>query len=90
MLLLFLVCGQAGYVSGHSTFSRAGAVILDRFTGSPSWPGGLGTQEAPKDHFLEFESGPSETLVLEWNTYYDSADEAGVSFLCVCRCVCVT
>jgi hypothetical protein len=71
----------AGYVSGHSTFSRAGAEVLTAMTGSPFFPGGLGVFVAPKDEFLEFENGPSETVTLTWATYYDAADEAGVSRL---------
>jgi len=71
----------AGYVSGHSTFSRAGAEVLTAMTGSPFFPGGLGEFVAPKDEFLEFEDGPSETVTLTWATYYDAADEAGVSRL---------
>ena len=31
----------AGYVSGHSTFSRAAAEVLTAFTGDPFFPGGL-------------------------------------------------
>lgn len=71
----------AGYVSGHSTFSRAGAEVLTAFTGSPFFPGGLGEFVAPQDEFLDFEDGPSETIKLTWATYYDAADEAGVSRL---------
>lgn len=36
----------AGYVSGHSTFSRAAAEVLAAFTGSPYFPGGIGTHTA--------------------------------------------
>ena len=71
----------AGYVSGHSTFSRAAAEVLTAFTGSPFFPGGLGSWFAPKDDFLFFETGPSVDLTLQWATYYDAADEAGISRL---------
>lgn len=71
----------AGYTSGHSTFSRAGAEVLTAFTGDAYFPGGLGTFSAPANAFLEFEQGPSEDVVLEWATYYDASDEAGVSRL---------
>ena len=71
----------AGYVSGHSTFSRAAAEVLALFTGSEYFPGGLGEFVAPKHDFLVFESGPSETLTLQWATYYDASDEAGISRL---------
>ena len=71
----------AGYVSGHSTFSRAAAEVLTRFTGSEYFPGGLGEFVAPAHDYLVFESGPSETIRLQWATYYDAADEAGISRL---------
>lgn len=68
-----------GYTSGHSTFSRAGAEALAAFTGSPYFPGGLGSFTAPAGDFLDFEDGPSETVELQWATYADAADEAGLS-----------
>jgi hypothetical protein len=71
----------AGYVSGHSTFSRAAAEVLARITGSPFFPGGLGEFTAPADDYLVFEVGPGETVVLQWATYYDAADQAGQSRL---------
>jgi len=71
----------AGYTSGHSTFSRAGAEVMAAFTGDTYFPGGLGTFSAPRNAFLEFEQGPSEDIVLEWATYFDASDEAGVSRL---------
>jgi hypothetical protein len=69
----------AGYVSGHSTFSRTAADIITRFTGSPFFPGGLGVHTAPKDNFLVFEVGPKESVQLQWATYRDAADECGLS-----------
>jgi hypothetical protein len=71
----------AGYVSGHSTFSRAAAEVLTAFTGSKFFPGGLGTFVAHRNEYLEFEQGPTETVTLTWATYYDAADEAGISRL---------
>jgi hypothetical protein len=69
----------AGYISGHSTFSRAAAEVLTRFTGDAYFPGGLGTFTAPQDTFLAFEIGPTETVELQWARYYDAADQAGIS-----------
>lgn len=69
----------AGYVSGHSTFSRAAATILTRFTGSEFFPGGLGEFQAQRNEFLVFEEGPSVTLRLQWATYFDAADECSLS-----------
>lgn len=68
-----------GYVSGHSTFSRSAAEILTAFTGSRYFPGGLGTYNFPADIGLGFESGPSQPVQLQWATYYDAADQAGLS-----------
>lgn len=69
----------AGYVSGHSTYSRAAAHALTRLTGDPYFPGGMGEFEAPRNEFLVFEAGPSVDLKLQWATYYDAADECSLS-----------
>jgi hypothetical protein len=69
----------AGYVSGHSSYSSAAAEVLTRFTGSAFFPGGLGEFPAPQNEFLVFEEGPSEDIVMQWATYYDAADESGLS-----------
>ena len=69
----------AGYVSGHSTFSRAAAEVLERITGSPFFPGGLGEFVAPSGEFLVFEDGPSEAVHLQWATYRDAADQSALS-----------
>jgi hypothetical protein len=76
----FVTPSFPGYVSGHSTFSRAAAEVLTRMTGSPYFPGGLSgyTIEAGS---LAFEEGPSTGIELEWATYYDAADQAGQSRL---------
>jgi hypothetical protein len=68
-----------GYVSGHSTFSRAAAEVLTAFTGSAFFPGGLGSFTADANTYLVFERGPSRTVTLQWATYYDAADQAGLS-----------
>jgi hypothetical protein len=69
----------AGYVSGHSTYSRAAAVVLHRFTGSPFFPGGLGEFVCPQNDFLVFERGPSATVRLQWASYYDASDQTSLS-----------
>jgi hypothetical protein len=71
----------ASYFSGHSTYSRAAAEVLSRLTGSPYFPGGLGEFVAPADSFLKFERGPTTNVILQWATYYDAADQAGLSRL---------
>lgn len=69
----------AGYVSGHSTFSRAAAEMLSDLTGSQYFPGGMGEFEAPKNNFLVFETGPSEDLTLQWAKYQDASDQCSLS-----------
>lgn len=75
----FITPAFPGYVSGHSTFSRAAAEVLTELTGSPYFPGGLGTFLAPANRFLFFEKGPTTDVELQWATYYDAADQAGIS-----------
>jgi len=69
----------AGYVSGHSTFSRAASEVLTMLTGDPFFPGGMGTFDAPANSFLKFEQGPSETIQLQWATYRDASDQTSLS-----------
>ena len=69
----------AGYVSGHSTYSRAAAIVMDELTGSPFFPGGLGQFFCAKDQFLVFEDGPSVDVTLEWASYYDASDQCSLS-----------
>ena len=69
----------AGYVSGHSTFSRAAAEILTAITGDPYFPGGMGEFPAPANEFLVFEDGPSQDVVLQWATYRDASDQCSLS-----------
>jgi hypothetical protein len=77
----FVTPAFPGFVSGHSTFSRAGAEALTQLTGSPWFPGGLGEFVAKKDSYLFFEKGPSVDVHLQWASYYDAADQAGQSRL---------
>jgi len=71
----------AGYVSGHSTFSRAAAEVLTFLTGSEYFPGGLGVFEAVQDEYLVFENGPSVDVTLQWARYRDASDQASLSRL---------
>ena len=77
----FVTPAFPGFVSGHSTFSRAAAEVLTVATGSPYFPGGLAEFVAEKDAYLVFEQGPSVDVHLQWATYYDAADQAGQSRL---------
>ena len=72
----FVTPAFPGYFSGHSTFSRSAAEVLAAITGSPFFPGGLGTYT---NYVLGFENGPSVPITLQWATYYDAADGAGIS-----------
>jgi hypothetical protein len=69
----------AGYVSGHSTFSRAGAEVMTMLTGSEFFPGGMGTFDIEKNEFLVFEEGPSQDFQLQWATYRDASDQCSLS-----------
>ena len=69
----------AGYVSGHSTYSRAAAEVLTLLTGSEYFPGGVGEFEAPRNQFLVFEEGPSVDVTLQWATYRDASDQTSLS-----------
>jgi hypothetical protein len=77
----FITPAFPGFVSGHSTFSRAAAEVLTAFTGSAFFPGGLGIYPPPGrlPYRLVTEPGPSQPVQLQWATYYDAADQAGVS-----------
>jgi len=77
----FVTPAFPGFISGHSTFSRAGAEVLAAVTGSPFFPGGFGEYVAPKDTFLTFERGPTQEVRLQWASYFDASDEAGQSRL---------
>jgi uncharacterized protein DUF6851 len=76
----FVTPAFAGYVSGHSTFSRAAAEVMTAFTGSPYFPGGVSEWTFP-GRSLAVERGPSREITLQWATYYDAADQAGLSRL---------
>ena len=68
----------AEYTSGHSAFSAAGAEVLRLFTGSDDFGGSV--TFAPDS--IQFEAGvPSDEVTLEWATFSDAADEAGLSRL---------
>lgn len=69
----------AGYISGHSTFSRTAATVMHFMTGTPYFPGGMSNFVAEQNEFLDFEQGPSQTVVLQWATYYDASDQCSLS-----------
>jgi len=54
----FITPPFAGYLSGHSTFSRAAAEVMTLLTGDEYFPGGLGEFHAPKTNFWFSKMGP--------------------------------
>lgn len=71
----------AGYISGHSTLTRAGAEVLTLLTGSPYFPSGMYEFFAETNEFLVYEDGPSVDVTLQWATFFDVSDAAGISRL---------
>jgi hypothetical protein len=76
----FVTPAFPGFISGHSTFSRAGAEVMTAMTGSAFFPGGLAEWVVPPGA-LTVEMGPSQEVRLQAATYYDAADLAGISRL---------
>jgi hypothetical protein len=74
----FVTPAFPGYVSGHSTFSRAAAVVLAELTGSEFFPGGYASYVFEPGYLFN-EAGPSAPVRLGWASYYDAADQAGQS-----------
>jgi hypothetical protein len=54
--------------------------VLTAFTDDPYFPGGVLEWPVPAGA-LNTEAGPTRDLTLEWATYYDAADAAGISRL---------
>ncbi len=69
----------AGYISGHSTFSRTAAEVMTAITGTEFFPGGIGEFLATQNQYLVFEEGPSTDVTLQWATYRDAADQCSLS-----------
>ncbi|MCB0761305.1 MAG: T9SS type A sorting domain-containing protein [Flavobacteriales bacterium] len=69
----------AGYISGHSTFSRCAAELMGMMTGDEYFPGGMGVFECPQNEFLVFEEGPSTNIELQWAKYIDASDQCSLS-----------
>ena len=65
------------YVSGHSTFSAAGATVLANFTGSDAF----GASVTFPAGWSRVEPGvtPARPVTLAWPTFSAAADEAGMS-----------
>lgn len=67
-----------GYISGHSTFSRSAAEAITLFTGSSNFPGGFAHHTVAANS-MQIDLGPSTAVDLQWCSYYDAADQAGIS-----------
>jgi PAP2 superfamily len=65
------------FISGHSTFSAAGAEILRSFTGSDLF--GKSVTFAPGASRIEPAVTPSSPVTLHWRTFSEAADQAGFS-----------
>jgi hypothetical protein len=67
----------AEYVSGHSTFSAAGAEILKAVTGSDAFDASVTIAAGATP--VEPGAVPAEPVTLSWATFSAAADEAGIS-----------
>lgn len=65
------------FISGHSTFSAAGAAVLRLFTGSDAF-GDSVTFPAGSSK-IEPGITPSHAITLRWETFTDAANQAGIS-----------
>lgn len=65
------------YVSGHSTFSAAGAYIMQQSTGSDTF--GNSFTAAPGSSQIEPGFAPAQSITLSWPTFSAAAAEAGLS-----------
>jgi hypothetical protein len=78
-LLGFVTPPFAGFVSGHSTYSRTGAEVMTLLTGSEFFPGGIFEYDIPLGSGLDFEYGPEADMKLQFATYFDASDQASLS-----------
>jgi hypothetical protein len=67
------------YISGHSTFSMAGATVLRRFKGSDEY--GDCASFPPGWSKVEPGFAPSDDVTLCWETFTEAAEQAGISRL---------
>lgn len=67
------------HVSGHSTFSGAAATILQCYTGSDDFGGCTEIEKGSSS--VEKETTPKQDITLEWSTFSEAAEQAGMSRL---------
>jgi hypothetical protein len=93
--LTFVTPPFSEFVSGHSTFSASAATVLTQFTGSTRYYDGVtilynedfnrdGIPDMLGQHIVaaggnNFEDSPATVVVLQWETFQEAADEAGLS-----------
>ena len=65
------------YISGHSTFSAAGATILAMWTGSEQF--GDSVTFVTGTSIIEPGITPTSAVTLHWATFHDAANQAGIS-----------
>ena len=65
------------YISGHSTFSAAGATVLRLFTGSDMFRDSV--TFPPGSSKIEPGLTPSSPVTLQWPTFSAAANQAGIS-----------
>ncbi|HLX60008.1 MAG TPA: phosphoesterase [Planctomycetota bacterium] len=68
--------GFAEYVSGHSTFSAAGAEVLSEFSKSPKF--GMSVNIPAGYTSIELNT-PAQPVTFFWKTFVDAANDAGIS-----------
>lgn len=73
----FITPPFAEYTSGHSTFSAASAEVLKRFTGSDFFGGSVSFAVGSSTH--DPGRSPKVPVTLNWSTFTEAADEAGMS-----------
>ena len=77
----FITPSSSGYVSDQVSQAYAASGVLQQITGSAYFPGGLYSVLCPKNEYLVFEDGPTDSLALEFATYRDMAHSAGLAQL---------
>jgi hypothetical protein len=65
------------YISGHSTFSAAGATVLADWTGSDVF--GASVTFPPGSSAIEPGLTPAASITLVWKTFSDASNQAGMS-----------
>jgi hypothetical protein len=65
------------YLSGHSTFSAAAAILLKAATGSDTF--GMSVTKAAGSSRIESGAVPAAPVTLSWKSFTAAADQAGIS-----------